>query len=810
MPQHHEDDPDATELGGAAGSGPAGSGARAPAPFPSDHPAIPGFELVMTPPLPPYLAGGFGRVYRALNSDSILVAIKVPRPETGSPQAAERWTHECALSRAFPTHENVVRFFPRALARWPHGGTTDALVMEWLDGARGLIRYADDVGLDKPARVQLLLQAVEGVAWMHSHGTPHCDLKSDNMLVIERLGRPVVKVTDFGGTRSAQQLDPRGSMYTRHRAAPEVENGDPAAITPRADVYSLAKECAELIGGPAAVRRPPGARPGPWQPQPLRDSLGLADPALDQIIEHGTRPEPRDRYGSAAELREALLEYQPPLKERGTRWIEGWVWPAARTGAGGDARRRGTLRSRIPLVFACLALLGTLASWALTNQAIATGCSPAMVMAPTAPADLSRVLLLREKTPDGIARLAQRLGIVGVEADSPATKRLVWARIIRRLAAERPDAIALDIALPQRAEPELNKVILEAVDAAVHGPERVPVIVSVQDYAPGHPEQRADAPMIAGLAEAGALWGCYNLAEFYLCGNALPLPYRQNAEVRLPLSVAAVAGALGRKSPQGQPLRVQVDSLEGRVRFLGGPALGVSSGLFLVQPGREIGGVQKMEGVDELDMVGIYPIGVPSDEAVAEIDHDVLSLASPEGALVLPNVRDRVVLLANYDAKDFVDLSGRRVPGSWVQAAAIQSLLTGIDAVQPTRWTMLPMGLSLAAGMLIALPLAAACCHWLGVPVPSLGGRWQRSRLPARAIVHRLRWIALSVALLAFVLPVAVHLVGAEMKATVPYTAGACAISAYLGVLIGVAVVCAGAWIGCVRRAWCLDRAPLS
>lgn len=241
----------------------------------------------------------------------------------------------------------------------------------------------------------------------------------------------------------------------------------------------------------------------------------------------------------------------------------------------------------------------------------------------------------------------------------------------------------------------------------------------------------------------------HNLAELSLSlWNALPLPYRgTNAEVRLPLSVAAVAGALGRKSPQGQPLRVQWTPWKGV--SASGLCARSSLGLFLVQPGREIGGVQKMEGSTNWTWWGSTPLACPATKRLR-----TTTMSSPwrrpKGRGPSQRARSRGAA-GQLRREGFRGPSGRRVPGSWVQAAAIQSLLTGIDELKPARRTHAADG-SLAGGR--NADRAAPRRRLLPLACPShrlaAGGS---SRLPARAIVHRLRWIALSVALLAFAPP---------------------------------------------------------
>lgn len=755
----------------------------------SAHPEIPGFTLVMTPPLPAFLQGGFGRVYRARNADGVLVAIKVPRPEMDSQQAAEFWTQECAMSRGFPSHENVVRFHQREIAHWPDGRKTDALVMEWLEGARGLIKYANDVGLDKVERVRLLLQAIEGVAWMHNHGTPHCDLKSDNMLVIERLGRPIVKVTDFGGTRVPQRLDPRASAYTQSRAAPEVVTGDPAAITPSADVYSLCKECAELLGskdGSTSV-----------------DFLGLEDAALDEIVEHGTLPEPCDRFANADTLRGALSDYQPPRRERVTRAVEAWLWPMRTLPGARSARlRRG---NRLPIAAAMLAVVGVVCSFLLATEIATSNVRPHPHMPATVPPDLSQVVIVRETSANGIALLAEQLGIEGVSADAGVTKRLVWAQIIRHLAGQSPSAIVLDIAFRHHPDASFNKVMVDAIAAARDSLPPVPVVLATEDFSPGSPELRGEAPLIRGLADAGAKWGCMNLTNFWGGTHAITIPARENSEPRLPLSVAAVLAARS-AGPNGTPLSVQVDREQQRLRFVGSGE-GFSVRLADVELASDLSKSHEIAGLQQNDVVGIYVAGVPADKMFAQCELDVLDLVTPDGQWAPIDVKGRVVLLAAYSPTDVIAVGGRSVPGVWFHAAAVQALLSGLDSASVSWWDVQPFGAAFLCGALLLAAASTWLFRWSGVPVARLNGQWRGTTLALRHAVVRWKRITLSIAAIAVAVPVLVLIIGRlDPSLSLPYVVALCLMGGFAGAVVGAAVVCFVAWMGCVRRAWCLDR----
>lgn len=752
-----------------------------------DHPAIDGFTLVTTPPLPPYLEGGFGRIYRATSQDGLLVAIKVLRPEALGPAAEACWAQECTLSRGFPSHEHVVRFYPRTVARWPDGRTSEALVMEWLEGARGLTRYAAETGLDKPARIVLLLQAVDGVAWMHAHGTPHCDLKSDNMLVIERMGQPVVKVTDFGGTRASSKLDGRVAAYSRTRAAPEVVQGDPAAITPRADVYSLCKECAALVSGTEPAAAPPRAG--------LTAALGLRDKALEDIIARGVAPEPRDRWQDARELGAALRAYRPPLKERATRALEQWVWPQGRGNP-----------SRFHWVAVALLLIGTFLGWQASSQLSASQLGPTLALDVPASTTASRVLVVREKSPDGLLQLAQRLGIQGVDPAAAVTKRHVWGAIVERLGALQPDAIVLDIAFLNNPDPALNQAILGPIQRVTSGERPVPVIVATQDFTPGRPDRLPERPLVDGLGTSGAGWGCMNLSEFTLFGHAVVIPQREDRVPRLPLAVAAAAAVLGREGGGGAPLPVQVDERNCRLRFQGQAGAGRSIGLVAAQPATDVEGSDSILGVEPRDLLGIYPIGVLPDEAIQGADHDLLELVNADGTWAPLDVKGRTVLLAAYRAEDVVTLGGRAIPGVWMHASVVQGVLDGVESRTATWWMLVPLAGAVAVGLAIGSLLLRVALRAAALPLPRAGEPWPVIRLHARSAVLRLAAVAVGSLLVGALALGGVLALGTREQWVVPYVAGACGVGAVVGLLLGGVWSLAVAWMGCVRRAWCLDR----
>lgn len=127
------------------------------------------------------------------------------------------------------------------------------------------------------------------------HGSrPHGGINPANVWV-NKAGR--VKVGDLGFIRSIPALGrrggPPGASETLY-VAPEIVTGQPA--TPASDIYSLGAMLYELLTG-----RPPVA--------PLRAPSQVSPdvrPAVDEVVGRAMARDPAQRFGSAAELKQAL------------------------------------------------------------------------------------------------------------------------------------------------------------------------------------------------------------------------------------------------------------------------------------------------------------------------------------------------------------------------------------------------------------------------------------------------------------------------------------------------------------------------
>lgn len=197
-------------------------------------------------------SGGMGTVYLVESTGPVTrrAALKVIRADRVEPATLARFTTEQqALANA--DHEHVVRLYDT--------GTTPAgqpwLAMEFVDGET-ITRYCERRELDLDARLRLVADVADAVQHLHSRGIRHGDLKPDNILVVERAGRPVPKLIDLGlatvpGHAVPDELTAAG---TPAYMAPEQFTLPATAIDERGEVYTLGVVLHEVLTG----KRPSG------------------------------------------------------------------------------------------------------------------------------------------------------------------------------------------------------------------------------------------------------------------------------------------------------------------------------------------------------------------------------------------------------------------------------------------------------------------------------------------------------------------------------------------------------------------------
>ena len=237
--------------------------------------------------------GGMGAtVYLAQDSDGNRVALKLLPEVIGENQTLTKRFLRETMSMLRVSHPNVVPYLDDGQS--PDGD--HFIVMEYIPGG--------SLAKHKPAStedsVSFIMGACEGLTALHCKGIIHRDIKPSNIL-IGKSGEP--KICDFGLAkilRSSHQSSPLtqagDKLGTDGFMAPE-QLTDSTTIDHRADIFSLGAVLYRLLVGSVPAGR---------FPEPSEVSKDLA--VYDRVVMKALATMPSQRYQSAEEFREALLE----------------------------------------------------------------------------------------------------------------------------------------------------------------------------------------------------------------------------------------------------------------------------------------------------------------------------------------------------------------------------------------------------------------------------------------------------------------------------------------------------------------------
>jgi serine/threonine protein kinase len=266
--------------------------------------------------------GGMGSVYEArheyLQSN---VALKFLNTELARrPGLVARFLQEARVSASIRSPHVVL---VSDVDQTPEG--LPFMVMELLDG-ENLSRTLERSGrLAVATALDYAVQILNGLEAAHAVGVVHRDLKPENVFVVPTRQGQLLKLLDFGiaKLRVSEEFQkgltrPGVTMGTPEYMAPEQAFSADTADH-RADLYSLGVIVFELLIG----RRPIGGDdPRVMAAAVLAGRIpSLCDvdpsisPALSATIRKAMSGSPSDRFGSAAELRNALLPFTTILPQ---------------------------------------------------------------------------------------------------------------------------------------------------------------------------------------------------------------------------------------------------------------------------------------------------------------------------------------------------------------------------------------------------------------------------------------------------------------------------------------------------------------
>ncbi len=260
--------------------------------------------------------GGMGVVYKARdNKLSRDVALKfLPDHASMTPENRSRFLHE-AKSAAQLNHTNISQIYSIE----EDNSGNQFIVMEYIDGIdlqqliKNHFKYPDATaelsGNKQESIASYSLQIVRGLKAAHEKGITHRDIKPAN-IIVSKTGE--IKILDFGLAKIAdtERLTKDGSTVgTAAYMSPEQIQGEESDR--RSDIWSFGVVLYEMVTG----KLPFG---GVYEhsvmysimntdPPPIEKSETEIPAELESLIFRCLEKEPEERYQSAAELMNDLL-----------------------------------------------------------------------------------------------------------------------------------------------------------------------------------------------------------------------------------------------------------------------------------------------------------------------------------------------------------------------------------------------------------------------------------------------------------------------------------------------------------------------
>ena len=268
--------------------------------------------------------GGMGGVYKVEHVQiGKPMAMKILHGELEGDRDTLTRFHREAEAASKLSHPNTVQVFDfgRSAGGWMY------LVMEYVDGPDWGQVLEKNGAMPFETVAHLVSQIAASVHDAHEAGIVHRDLKPENIVITQGPDGDMPKVLDFGlaklreGSRYGKVTQTGAIIGTPYYMSPEQIRGDD--LDGRSDVYALGALMYMAVVGepPFAAQSPVGVLTKHLTEAPVPPSERTPSPLTaeaDAIILRAMHKDPAERYQSADELREDLLDYlASPLADSG-------------------------------------------------------------------------------------------------------------------------------------------------------------------------------------------------------------------------------------------------------------------------------------------------------------------------------------------------------------------------------------------------------------------------------------------------------------------------------------------------------------
>ena len=269
------------------------------------------------------MTGGSSVVWKARDPHTArLVAIKTPSDlVVATPELLARFVEEARLLGRL-SHPGVIR-----ILHFYEKGEADErchLVTEWRDETLATLIERTDV--DWRAKLKIMRRVLEAIAYLHSQGIVHRDIKPQNILLSHDL--TTVEVADLGIAGVKGGATSHTARATFRYVAPDALIGGTDG-SPQLDIYSLGITFFELFAGRTGFEHafedlfrdghggPSDVRWLNWQLDASRKLPDLREinpdvpPVLAGVIARMAEKNPALRYKDIAEVSAALAQLGP-------------------------------------------------------------------------------------------------------------------------------------------------------------------------------------------------------------------------------------------------------------------------------------------------------------------------------------------------------------------------------------------------------------------------------------------------------------------------------------------------------------------
>lgn len=256
-------------------------------------------------------AGNMGTVHRAydrLTGQMVaLKQIKQPTEQLSFGSRSSQGDLQMTLAQEFKImaslrHPNIISVLDYGFhARSDSAGRMPYITMELLEGADSFLDVAERVPFDQ--QIELLLQMLQALVYLHRRAVLHRDLKPKNVLVVNN----VVKVLDFGLSILSESAKEGEVAGTPSYMAPELWTGRPA--TRQSDLYAVGMMAFRLFAGQHPFDTS-NLQKLFRQVQTLSPDLSLMQvpESVKAVIGRLLAKDPADRYDDASDVIVALRQ----------------------------------------------------------------------------------------------------------------------------------------------------------------------------------------------------------------------------------------------------------------------------------------------------------------------------------------------------------------------------------------------------------------------------------------------------------------------------------------------------------------------